>query len=300
MTLFREHGAISFIWNFVFLFHLPVFFFVAGYFSKIGPDEPIKAFKKLFIPYIIFCITWELFSIYVMGDSPNSKLFINPGYVLWFLMSLFAMKMFLPIIDRLKYPLVIAIIGALLIGFIDSNILGISRTFVYLPMFILGFKYNHYKEMFINEFPIIESKKFAILIAILTIIASVILSLYFDHNTVIMKFTYSNNFLVDILSRGAVIFVATINVLVLTRFMTNRKIMLTQMGINSFTVYVLHPYFMELSKMIAKPYLKNHIKLTIVFIFGMSFILTYLLSRDIFTKALNKIFNLAYKVLCIE
>ena len=173
-------------------------------------------------------------------------------------MSLFFMKMSVPIIDRFKYPLVIAIIGSLLIGFLDINILGISFTFCYLLIFILGFKYKDYKEMFINKLPIIENNHFAIVVAVISIFLSVILALTFNHDIISMKYMYFKEYLFNMISRGAIIFVSALNVVVLTRFMTNRKIVLTQIGMNSFTVYLLHPYLIKSCKVMAKPYLKNH------------------------------------------
>lgn len=300
MTMFRSNGFIGFIRSFVFLIHLPVFFFVAGYFSKIGPDEPIKAFKRLFIPFIVFCLIWEVFNIYVLGNPPKEVLFLRPGYMLWFLMCLFFMKMALPIMDRFKYPLTISIIGALLIGFVDSNILGISRTFAFMPLFILGFYYEEYKSKFVEKVPIVENNKFAICILILAIVVSVIIAFNVPYDIICKKHAYGNNWMWDMLLRGIILIVSTIDVLVLTRFMTNDKIMLTKWGINSFTVYLFHPYAIKLTKMFAKPYLKGHTKMTILFIFVMAFVITYVLSRDFFTKALNKFLNLIYKVLCIE
>jgi len=300
LTLYRKVDSMAFIRGIVFLFHLPVFFFVAGYFSKIGPDEPVKAFKRLFIPYILFCIIWELFKVYYLGKNPTSILFIHPGYMLWFLMCLFFMKLALPIMDRFKYPLIISIIGALLIGFINCNILGISRTFIYLPIFLLGFYYKEYKQKLTEKLPLIENNTFAIVVAVLSILVSVIIALTIPFDVIIMKHTYSDAFMMDILVRGLLILVSTLNVLVLTRFMTNKKIVLTQFGINSLTVYLFHPYAIKICKGLAKPYLKGHHKLLVVFVFVMAFVIVFVLSRDIVTKALNGLLNLIYKVLCIE
>lgn len=300
LTLFRKVDSMAFIRGIVFLFHLPVFFFVAGYFSKIGPDEPIKAFKRLFIPYILFCIIWEIFKVYYLGESPTSILFIHPGYMLWFLMSLFFMKLALPIMDRFKYPLLIAIFGSLVIGFIDCNILGISRTFIYMPIFLLGFYYNDYKQKLTEKFPLIENNRFAIIIAFLSLLVSAIIALTVPFDVIIMKHAYSNAFVMDILVRGLLILVSTLNVLVLTRFMTNKKIVLTQFGINSLTVYLFHPYAIKICKALAKPYLKGHHKMLVVFVFVMAFVIVFILSRDVVTKTLNGLLNLVYKVLCIE
>ena len=97
LTFLTKFTIIKVIHNFLCIIHLPIFFFVAGYFSKIGPDEPIKAFKRLFIPFIIFCILWDLFYSVVLGNNHTAALLINPGFALWFLIALFMMKLLLPI-----------------------------------------------------------------------------------------------------------------------------------------------------------------------------------------------------------
>ena len=48
MLFLTKYTSISLVKNFVFVFHLPIFLFVAGYFSKIGPNEPKKAVKSSF------------------------------------------------------------------------------------------------------------------------------------------------------------------------------------------------------------------------------------------------------------
>lgn len=300
LTLFRSFWVMSLTRNFVFLIHLPLFFFVAGYFSKIGPDEPVKAFKRLFIPYIIFCLLWEIFKIYFLGEAPTKILFINPGYMLWFLMSLFFMKMALPIMDRFRYPLLISIIGALLIGFVDCNILGISRTFIFMPIFLLGFYYKEYKQKITDKFPLVENNAFAIAIALLSLSISIIIALTMPFHTIIMKYPYGNALVMDILVRGMIIFISTMNVLVLTRFMPDKELTITQFGIYSLTVYLLHPYAITTSKVLAEPYLKYHQKLLVAFVYLGSFAITYVLSREIVSRALNGFLNLIYKILCIE
>ena len=54
--IYDKNNLVYLLRNFVYLVHLPIFFFVSGYFSKIGPNEPIKAFKRLLVPYILFTI----------------------------------------------------------------------------------------------------------------------------------------------------------------------------------------------------------------------------------------------------
>lgn len=297
LTFFRNYPAMGLIRNFVFLIHIPIFFFVSGYFSKTGPDEPVKAFKRLFIPYIVFCIIWEIFNVYVMHEAPNSILFIHPGYMLWFLMSLFIMKMSLPIMERLKHPIIVAVIASMLIGFIDANILGISRAFIFMPIYLIGYYYEDLKIKAIDKLPLIENNYFAISVLILSLVSSVIIAYIIPFDAIIMKHSYGHHLIHDILIRGLLILITTINVLVITRFMTNKKISLTQFGLNSLTVYLLHPYAISLTKLIAKPYLKGHQKMILAFVLIMTFIIVYVLSRNIITKAFNKFLNGIYRVI---
>ena len=126
--------------NLIFLIHLPVLFFVAGYFSKIGPDEPLKSFKRLFLPYIIFCTITKLFNFVVFGKFNLGLIFFESEFALWFLIALFFMKMALPIVDKFRYPIITALICALLVGFVDisPNYLGLTRGFSYFPIFLVG------------------------------------------------------------------------------------------------------------------------------------------------------------------
>ena len=122
----KNTKEINLIRNFIYIIHLPVFFFVSGYFSKIEEGQPIKSFKRLMIPFILFCIIYWLFQKYVLLGNPKT-LFIYPGYGLWFLISLFFMKMLLPIMDKLRYPVLTSFIIAICIGFINCNFLGILK-----------------------------------------------------------------------------------------------------------------------------------------------------------------------------
>ena len=44
LSFITELDSINLIHNYIYLIHLPIFFFVAGYFSKIGPDETKKSY----------------------------------------------------------------------------------------------------------------------------------------------------------------------------------------------------------------------------------------------------------------
>lgn len=300
MTFLTKYDSVSLIKNFVFIFHLPIFFFVAGYFSKIGPDEPMKAIKRILIPYLLFCIIYKLFLHFIIGKS-SGILFIQPEYMLWFLISLFTMKIFLPVLNKLKYPVIITTILALLIGFAPFNLgyLGISRTFAFLPVFMVGFKYKSYKNIFDKKYPklkeIVNNNKISILLLIISLIICVLVAYKFPLKVIELKHAYAFKstigVIIEVIKRFIVIAMGIIVTLLLNKVMTNKKSILTQIGKNSMAVYLLHAYFITSIKtflMPNVPILSSSGLIFLVFAFVSTTIILLLLSRDVVTKYLNK------------
>lgn len=286
---------------FIYIIHLPIFFFVAGYFSKIGPDEPLKSFKRLMIPYLLFCVLWKIYSI-VMTGSGGGRLFIEPGGALWFLITLFTMKMILPIVSRFRYPLLFSIIGALLIGCLNipGNLLGITRTFIYLPIFLIGFNYNDYKAQLteynekIVSFLSRDNVKYASLVII--VILCVIVALNIPTRIVFLQHPYENHIMHKMFLKFIVIILGILFALTLNSIMTNRNCFLTKVGRNSMAVYILHPY---LTKFIIKPYINQnfaHGMLSGMIVLAVTFIIVFILSRDFVTDALNSVFDFIFNI----
>lgn len=289
----------------IYIFHLPIFFFVAGYFSKIGPDEPIKAFKRLLIPYLLFSIIWKIYS-FVMVGSGGGRLFIEPGVGLWFLISLFTMKMFLPIINRFRYPVLFALIGALLIGVVNipGNLLGITRTFIYLPVFLIGFYYKDYniKLTNYNERLVLFFKKRHIqyLILILLLILGIVVAYNVPAKVILLQHPYKGKILEEMFFKFIVISLGILFALTLNNVMTNRKCFLTKLGKNSMAVYILHPYIV---KYILKPFILENFNQGILFsviVISLTLIITFVLSRDFVSTCLNKLFDAIFKIFVNE
>ena len=147
--LITNDFSLKLLKNFLFIIHLPLFFFVSGYFSKIGPGELLKSFKRIMIPYIIFCILFKIYFYIPYFQLSYYPIFIYPEYGLWFLLSIFTMKMILPLFNKLKYPISFSIILAMIIGFININpgLLAITKTICYMPIFLMGFTYKKHEEI---------------------------------------------------------------------------------------------------------------------------------------------------------
>lgn len=285
--------------RFFFMIDLPIFFFVAGYFSKTAPDQPLKSFKRLIIPYFIFCFLIELFCTLYLGSGNWNMIFIQSSMAMWFLVALFIMKMLLPVLDKLKYPIIISLVAALLIGLYDlnPNLLAISRTFSYLPIFLFGFYFNRYMDYFKNAY----SKAYDFfdshfkLVVIAVCIATVIVVFKFNGKFFVFKDPYTGNLVFEAIKKLIVLILEFLWIIILNRVMTNSECFLTQIGRNSMAVYVLHPFIYYLfkpiwSEMISSP------AVSIVLTLILTSISVYVLSRDVVTEYLNKLTDGIYNI----
>lgn len=283
----------------IFLIDLPLFFFVAGYFSKIDSEQPIKSFKRLIVPYFIFCLLIELFRLAYTGSMNWNMIFIQSSMAMWFLISLFIMKMILPILDRLRYPIITTLLFALLFGLYDlhPNILALSRTFAYLPIFLLGFYFNRYRDHLKAQYPRIlnfYNKNFKILFILLILVTAVAV-FKISGRIYIFKSPYKGNLLFEAAKRLIMLVIMMIWMIVLNRIMTNRSCILTKIGRNSMAVYVLHPFIFYFFKPIWPVMITNGM-MSITLTVALTAVSVFVLSRDIVTKYLNMftdgVFNL--------
>lgn len=143
----EQDGFLFTLYSVIFLFHMPAFIMISGYFAK-GYNKKgyfAKSIKKILIPYFIFQI---IYSIYYYFNGQEEKLsfdFLHPHWTLWFLLSLFCWNLLLYLFAKLKWVgLAVSIILGICIGYIDQvgSFLSISRTFVFFPYFLLGFLLN--------------------------------------------------------------------------------------------------------------------------------------------------------------
>lgn len=144
----KEHDKILFtIYNVIYLFHMPAFIFISGYFAKGFRKKGylLKSFQKILLPYFLFQIIYSIV-YYLIGKEETIEFdFLQPHWSLWFLLSLFFWNLMLYAFAKLKWKgFFIAVVLGIGIGYIDEvgSFLSLSRTFVFFPYFLLGFLFN--------------------------------------------------------------------------------------------------------------------------------------------------------------
>jgi len=130
----------------IFSFHMPLFVFLSGYFSKVeNRDKFINGLLKLAETYAVFTIVHVCISFLLGKGVSFLGMLLIPRWTLWYLMSIIWWRFFLyitPIPIRNNYLLlvVISVILCFIMGWIPiGTIFSFHRTFSFLPFFMLGY-----------------------------------------------------------------------------------------------------------------------------------------------------------------
>ena len=136
---FGTTGTLGLIRAVIYSFHMPLFIFISGYFSK-SDAKPEKLLKTTIIPFIIFNTIW----MFTQGTAINKINFFKPIYVFWYLLSLFFWRVTVKYFDRVKAIVILAFIVGIYCGCIGEaeRFFSISRTVSFFPYFILGYKFK--------------------------------------------------------------------------------------------------------------------------------------------------------------
>ncbi len=93
MIIAHTFGPNSILWDYIYAFHMPLFFIVSGYFYKTKPFFELskKNINKLLIPYIVLCIIVIILNQIrqtheITDDIKVALNGIGPG---WFLLAMF-------------------------------------------------------------------------------------------------------------------------------------------------------------------------------------------------------------------
>lgn len=144
LGFYKEGNSINTaIWNFIYLFHMPLFVFVSGYFSKRTSYEKFKAGCFRILETFLLLQLLSFIPLLIKGTLTLEKI-ITPWWLSWYLFALLIWKSIYFIVNPKpnfhKKLLAISVILALGAGFIPQigHPFSLSRIFVFFPFFILG------------------------------------------------------------------------------------------------------------------------------------------------------------------
>src|SRR3954467_6618617 len=87
----HDNKIIFTLYTAIFLFHMPAFILISGYFAKGYKKKGYfkKSVKKILIPYFIFQIIYSIYYYLIGKEEKLAFDFVHPHWSLWFLLSLF-------------------------------------------------------------------------------------------------------------------------------------------------------------------------------------------------------------------
>lgn len=141
-TLLPESTTTSWLYDFIYAWHIPAFVIITGYLSKSfawTPDKMWSLVRTVAVPYVIFEALLAWFRLQ-FGGVELKDLFTDPHWPMWYLSALFFWRLMTPIFLRLKAKVAIAAGISLVAGLYAGDLFDMARIFGLLPFFVLGLK----------------------------------------------------------------------------------------------------------------------------------------------------------------
>ncbi|WP_055588465.1 acyltransferase family protein, partial [Streptacidiphilus griseoplanus] len=138
----QDSVAVKAAYSWVYLFHMPAFILLSGYFSRgftARPDQTARLVGGVLVPYVVFECIYSLFRSQVLGQRHVDISLLSPWYAAWFLVALFLWRLSTPLWRAVKWPFAVAVLVSYLSGTTDNgDILSFGRVLQFLPFFVLG------------------------------------------------------------------------------------------------------------------------------------------------------------------
>lgn len=137
-----ESDASLVVYLLIYAFHMPLFGVVSGYFTTAEPTAKHfgRVISDLLVPYVIFETIWTVVNWLIGGHRALD--YSSASWTLWFLLALAFFRIALPVIARLRWPLLWVVVLAVVVGYWDGvdQSFSVARAIGMLPFFTLGWQ----------------------------------------------------------------------------------------------------------------------------------------------------------------
>lgn len=161
LPLTDDAGRATIRW--VFSFHMPLFVFISGYFTRITDTNKYwQGVLKFAETYVVFSFI-QLLIPTLLGKHIGFSALIHPRWTLWYLLSLIwwrIMLYYIPSSIRNNHKLLIAasVVLCLAAGWVPLNSqLSFQRTFAFLPFFTMGYVAGANKLKIEKQMPVLAA-----------------------------------------------------------------------------------------------------------------------------------------------
>ncbi|MQY07170.1 acyltransferase family protein [Actinomadura macrotermitis] len=129
------------LYIFIYMFHMPLFIVITGYFSRnwtFSGGKARKLITNVGVPYVVFEIAYSLYD-WLAGRNELEISLLKPYFLTWFLCALFMWRLSTPVWQQIRWPLAVAMVFSLLSYMSDlGSTFNIHRVIGLLPFYVLG------------------------------------------------------------------------------------------------------------------------------------------------------------------
>ncbi|MDT2757533.1 acyltransferase family protein [Enterococcus asini] len=281
----------QFLYVFIYFFHMPVFIFISGYFSKNLQRGREQAVRQFLLPYLLLNLILSIIMLAI--GKIDQILILNPGWTLWYLYCMFGWRLLLPDLVKIRHIFIVSLIVGALSGFLTEfgTYMAMARTFGFLPFFLAGYFCTPAHIEKIRHWP--YRKLISVGVVLLGLVTAALWVkldlpaeiLWGDRAYALMDLPLWQTLPADLYFYA----LSFAFIFVFLTLATGKHHFYTSWGQKTLAVYLLHVYLVaplvEFTEKIANPLI--HYALLFIGSLG----ILWLLSRDIVTKRLTQVLD---------
>ncbi len=297
----HDNAVLVILKRLIYVFHMPLFVFVSGYFAKTIYHNGTFNFKRILYlikAYILFVIAIQL--VYVLAgfrSFAEINFFAQSGAP-WYLFAMIAWYLCIPLIRRLHPAVVLggSVLLALAAGYFRQigDFLCLSRILVFGPFFYLGY---YMKKDDIQKVLSPKLKKPVILAAVGICIG---ILLFGDrlHDELSMVYENISYFELDHWAEGAIVRLVLMVCAVFLSWavmflVPDRKTQISFIGERTMPVYMLHRLIRDILMFMGMyDYLEQMDLFSVLLLICVAICLTFWLASEWVTKQVNRVLRL--------
>ncbi len=270
----------------IYLFHMPAFIFISGYFSRGIQARGGYSLLRLLIIYLVFN---GLMMIVFGYKNPNA---IEPYYVMWYIMCLIVWRLIAERLSKIKHILMLLVLAAIICGMWTSidNSFAISRIIAFSPFFMAGYSVD--KEM-INSIVLLKNKRHLIIGILLALLATGVGILAYNK----FAFTVDNltmdpyDNIIDVFERITTFLISSAAIFTMLVIVPNKPVpLVSKIGRNSLGIFLCHrPITIITARHLPLMQLSQLLLVSATITVGLCIVF----GSDFVNKTINAFFNIA-------
>lgn len=228
----------------IYAFHMPLFIFISGYFSKKQPLSLLGGGnKRLILLFLIFNTAYLVLEIAFGGGISLHRL-LSPAFALWYILSLIYWRVILQLLpqrllDNRILVLIFSFMVSLGAGFVPiGSELSFQRAFTFFPFFMMG--YYARQDGWVERLRTLNRIPFVIILFGLLAICYYSLPVFYSN------IPYES--LADLGMRAMQLIIALILCIALLNVMPAKLGRFTDIGRYTLLIYLLHPPIIKIMK----------------------------------------------------